>query len=377
VKRREVGTAPCACGHDYLDHGLGEGPCRSPECECQGFRVAGIAEDVGEAIANLHLGYEAFTRFPIRAVDELVGGMPDGDVGFICAFSGNGKTTFVSTMTDTWLRDGVRVYVMPLESRPATWLTHLACKRHDPVVHAGDVLTGESRKWLGWPKLRGELAEEIVRLGKTENLFVNSVDTLTDAGMDVAMREAAEWGADVFLVDHIDHTDAGGDYNDSVRLNTNLPRRAQKYGLRVVATSQLNNDVIRGDKIARYQPPLPNHVYMGAHKRMVCAWMIGLYRPLMSTVTPKELQAIRKGEVEARAFLRKNCMGVSLMKHRHYGENEGDARLLEVMAGRVYDPEQPNQPAPFKPRDPADPNYFKKDGGSVTDAWLYGAKEND
>ncbi|HEX2779563.1 MAG TPA: hypothetical protein VHM30_08700, partial [Gemmatimonadaceae bacterium] len=109
-----------------------------------------------------------------------------------------------------------------------------------------------------------------------------------------------------------------------------------RYELQILATSQLNNGAVKGDPLALHRPPLPDFVKMGGHKREVCVWMLGLYRPLrIAGVSTEEMKAVRNGTLELSTLLEPNCMGVSLMKHRYYGNREGQKSFLRVEHGRI------------------------------------------
>jgi hypothetical protein len=65
--------------------------------------------------------------------------------------------------------------------------------------------------------------------------------------------------------------------------------------------------------------------------------MIGLYRPLMQNI-PKELLAeVRAGRKEPREILEPNTMGVGVLKHRYYGNREGQRTALRLEHGRLHE----------------------------------------
>ena len=154
---------------------------------------------------------------------------------------------------------------------------------------------------------------------------------------------AAAAGADVLVIDHVDHLDSAESslYHTSVAVNQALLLAAQEHGFRVLAATQFNNDVVRTNRILRYSAPQPNYIYMGGHKRQIASGMLGLYRPLKINGADKNtLAAFRDGNMETQDVLEPNTMAVSVLKHRLYGQREGQRIYLRIEHGRVLDANQ-------------------------------------
>jgi hypothetical protein len=291
---------------------------------------------------------EQFLHFPFPDLAALAGGMAPGDVWYVCAFSGNGKTTFLSSAIDGWYAQGKRVYVLPLETRPKVFRTFWACQRLG--IHPGDVLSGALASHPNCAALRKQIRAELDRqiVGEmVERVRVKGVNAINTARLAHAVAEAAEWGADVVIVDHIDHI-AGGDgsnlHAESVRVNHAMLDLAQDHGIILLAASQLNNASMAGgrDRLAQYGPPQPNHVFMGGHKRQVATGMIGLHRRLRDRAedeTIKEykaaIQAARVGDAEPSTVLEPGVMAATAMKLRNYGARENQRVNLGVEQGRI------------------------------------------
>lgn len=304
--------------------------------------VAG--DQVFEAFAEMDRPLDEYMHFPFKAVDELVGAIPPGDVGFIAAFSGMGKTTFVTSAIQRWVDSGKLVYCLPLESVPKSFRTHLACKKLG--LHAGKVLTGEYKRSSPstWAETRKQLRDEMEKQYKgemSERLYVSPVRRMDENALRAGAKHAADLGAEIMVVDHIDHITGEGKnlHADSSRIVDALLDVTLELGLTTVATTQLNHEGLRGsDKLAMYQAPQPHHLYMGGKKRHVAAWMIGLFRPVkFDGVTTDELAAARTGRIEAWKVLEPGMMGVSLMKSRHFGERVSERVYLAVQDGVVVD----------------------------------------
>lgn len=285
------------------------------------------------ASTHLHL--------PFIGIDSLVGGIAPGDVWFVAAFSGNGKTSLLMSLVLRMLQAERTVFYMGLESRPHILRTHLACVRlgYDP----GEVLSGAAKLWGSWDAVRAELVADLAQqraLRTGYRFLVDGQAAIQADGLEPAFRQAALAGVDLLIIDHIDHLqlgDSGNAYEQSRRVTHILLHLAHEYQLRLLIATQLNNEAAKGDRLAIYQPPQPHHVFMGAHKRMIATGMLGLFRPTRAGLTKEEMQAVRLGNVEPQTILEPGAMGVVCMKHRYFGKREGSRSMLQVERGRVDD----------------------------------------
>lgn len=292
------------------------------------------------AIKLLDRTAEDFLRMPWRALDEIVSGMGAGDIWFLGGFSGDGKTTALTSAVDCWFEAGKRIYYLGLESRPNILKTHWACKRLR--INAGAVLSGDAVHWPDWAEKKAELKAMIHGLdsGSTAAQVHFSPTEFVDAkALQLAMKNAQEFGADILILDHIDHIQGniGTPYEVSRDVCMTLLREAQSSGIRCLVATQFNNESLRGNRAGRYLPPQPSHVFMGGHKRQIAAGMLGLYRPLKHGLHPDTLRLFQQGTLEPKDVCEPNTMGVVCMKHRLFGNHEGRRVFLQVDHGRVTD----------------------------------------
>lgn len=298
--------------------------------------VVEASDQIVDAINDLERHPDTYLRWPWRAVDSMTYGLAPGEVWYVVAFSGIGKTTFVSSATNRWLDQGKRVMVLPLETQPKTFRTILACQRLG--IRPGDAFSGELRRRRdpSLDALKAELTDQI----HVENLRVKGVPEINLARFQEACEEAQDMGAEVLIVDHVDHIAAGDGsnlYAESVKVNKAALKLAQTMGLVLVLCSQLNNDALKGmDHLAKFAPPREQHVKYGTHKREVAMGMLGLFRPLKPDVPRETMSRARSGELEPQNVLMPHTMGVVYMKDRKYG-NDGRKALLSVVNGRVED----------------------------------------
>ena len=307
------------------------------------------SDQVVDAILDLNRAPASYLHWPWPALDHMTGGMARGDVWYVVAFSGIGKTTFLSSATNRWLDQGQRVYVLPLETQPKRFRTYLACQRLG--IKPGDAFSGELRR-SNSPQL-GPLETELraqVHSPTCDHLRVKSVPEINMARFRAACEDAAENKADVLIVDHIDHIEAGDGsnlYAESMKVNRSALTLAQDLGLLLVLSSQLNTEAVRGnDHLAKFAAPREQHIKFGGHKREVATGMLGLYRPVRGPLAGEPADAYkdvmhraRAGEMEPQQALMPQTMGVVYMKDRNYG-TDGRKALLSVTNGRVEDREE-------------------------------------
>jgi KaiC/GvpD/RAD55 family RecA-like ATPase len=308
-------------------------------------------DQVGAAKDNLYRPDSDWLAWPWPDLTTLCGRMKPRDVWFVCAFSGNGKTLFVSSAIRQWVADRVKVYVLPLENTADDFRLYMACQAVgiDPgIVNGGGLLDLPLALREEWErKIDAELTRQATDRGLRDYAKVKGVAEINLHRLTLAAEEAADWGARVLIVDHIDHIE-GGDgsslHAESVRVNKAAKNLAKKHDLIFLFTSQLNNESVKGgsDRLAQFGPPMPHHVLQGGQKRFVATGMIGLHRKLRDRdedETEKEYAAAltqsRKGDKPPMDALAPNVMAVTFMKSRNFGAREGNRCFLSVEHGRV------------------------------------------
>jgi hypothetical protein len=300
-----------------------------------------------EAVAHIERHPDRLVRWPYPDLDALTGPMGEGEVWFTAAFSGGGKTSFVVSTIEAWRRAGKRVYVMPLELTASRFRTYLACMQVG--IHPGDALSGQLRS----DPLRSEERKRLVQAVNsqiheeyTSHVRISEQRAINVAGLEKGLRAAKAFGADVVIVDHIDHIEGGDGSNlftESVAVNNAALRMAQDNGLLLWFTSQLNMEIGKGrDRLAKFGPPMQHHLMFPTAKIKNATGIIGHFRPVRSIAsgeTAKEyaavLKAARAGELDATEALSPGVMGVVAMKLRNNGQNEGKRITLGFERGRV------------------------------------------
>lgn len=296
-------------------------------------------EQIEDARRELARPLEEYGRWPYNSLFEMMGRSAPGELCIVTAFSGGGKTLFTNNFVHDTLVQQEPVYYLGLETKPSLSLLHFACIKLGYYV--GDVISGAAKLRPDWPDMERALRAEIgAGYRDSYPLIINRERWLDLPRLTKAMQEAAFYGARWVVIDHMDHLatpEHTSLYQASVQTTRRLVEMAQEYGLRVLALSQLNNEAVRGDVLARHMPPRPEMVYMGGHKRQVATTMLGIYRPLDPDVSPEDLKAARAGKLDVQKVIQPHVMAIALMKHRHYGNREGSIVKLGVEHGRLYD----------------------------------------
>jgi KaiC/GvpD/RAD55 family RecA-like ATPase len=317
------------------------------------------AAQVERARELLYLPSSAFLRWPWEALDRMAGGLGPGAMAYVCARTGSGKSTLITSAIDQWMAEGRKIFHMPLETEPGEWRLRWAC--HRVGFDAGDVLSGVAQQRPDWPEWRDRIDAERESQRSDElkqrGLWVDPVPEVNAKNLVEAIQLAADSACDVIIVDHIDQLEAeegSSLFNESVRANKWAKKVAKKTGMRIVMTSQLNRLPPSADRMTRYLPPQERDVYMGEHKGHVATLMLGLFRPLrerrqdepvpmkgsgMEDRYVEALRAARSGAVETWTMLKENTMGVVSMKNRNSGKDrhEGQRCELGVEQGRVVE----------------------------------------
>lgn len=306
-----------------------------------------VSDEVDAAIRDLERPPEAYHHMPWGALDQVMGGMPGGEVCYVAAFSSSGKTTFLTSLLNEYFDNTAkRVYYMGLESKPKTLRTHWACKRLG--YDAGDLLSGKFHEWANRDEAVMEIKREIRTqfIGdKLDRVRFCPTSYINAEKIYKAADQAAEFGADIFIIDHVDHIEGSNsqsDYKASREATQAILNIAQEYGFLMLPATQLNNEAVKQNRIALHLPPQPQHVKFGGHKRETATWMIGVYRPLrVAGVEPEVLKAINAG-VHKNPFdaCEPNTMAAVFMKHRFYGNREWQRVYLRCERGRVMDADQ-------------------------------------
>lgn len=300
---------------------------------------------VRKAQELLTLPKEAFLRYPLPDLGDLVGGVRYNRIHYYVSASNNGKTMFVYSFITGAIALGQRCTVMTTETSPADFRLAMAALAID--IDVGDIATGEYMHWPNAEEIKTKLHDELERWtdyesGAHAQLRVVAADGhLTPDKIRQGARDAANIESDWLIIDHVDYVEPTGklsDYQVSNAVNTAAWRAAMDLNLRVICTSQLNQDVFRKNPLGMCMPPQEAWVKFGGVKKENGWVMLGGYRPLRPFLDDedrkKELGAFKAGE-RTIAEITLPCLQIRVMKHRDYGKLVGGSVSLAVRNGRV------------------------------------------
>lgn len=290
-----------------------------------------------------------FLRFPWPSLDAVVGGIAPNKVMVLAAPPEGGKTTCVLSLMDQWASAGVRITAAMLEQSPDTTAMMWACHRLGISYEA--IETGA---WLRWSNVReirtalqNELKEMVTSIGKS--VYLHPLPMLTVANVIKLFDEAIAFDSDILIIDHVDHFGDGAQGSNGIAESTAIinaiyrkKREAKERGspLRVLATSQMNNDAVRrGGVFGRAMPPLASDVYMGQKKEQIADYLFGLHairRPAMEGDKQVE-EDVKAGRRPLRDLLLPNTIGFRIMKRR-VGGGSGITVPLGIRGGRIVEP---------------------------------------
>lgn len=307
--------------------------------------VARAEQDVqvGEALAFLDLNADAFLRYPFTALDRALGGLAPGRPHWFAAHTGTGKSSLVNTLAKHWgIVEHKRCAIAGLEAAANELRTMLACRVLG--IDHGELFKGNLQRLSGWADLRAVLKAEIARQrtddAYTEHFRFSPFERLTADNTRAICEQAAEWGADVLFIDHVDHMDTthngGRERAESLAIVQVLNALTKSYGLRAIVTSQTNREGKAANPMRDHYPLGGEMIRHGDHKMQEAGAFCGLRRPIKRDVTTDELSDARRDRSKIPGILAPNTMAVNVMKDR-YGHAAGDDIWLGFWRGEVCD----------------------------------------
>lgn len=308
-----------------------------------------IVSALADAEFALDTDMERVPRWPWQAVHALAGPIAPGTITYLGAFPGNGKTSYLGHAIWYWLRQGLRVFHMPLEATPREFVVRLLCA--DLGIDADDALSMRliERAHLGDPHAmaqRERLRTAYQRVpgdpGPIEHLVIEPAGMLSAAQFTKACRVAVKFEADIIVVDHVDHIgqtadDSRNDIAISREVQHTAHRVARESGIPFILASQLNSSRTGGDPLAHYRPPRADWLWNKGVKEQVATNILGLYRPMRTDLTDDQRRNASRGLLPIAEVAAPNQMGVASMKLRYGGAMKDSAAILHYERGQIRD----------------------------------------
>jgi hypothetical protein len=178
--------------------------------------------------------------------------------------------------------------------------------------------------------------------GPIGNLVIEPAGMLSAAQFKRACRVAVKMGADVIVVDHVDHIgQTADDTRNDIAISRDVQHTAHQMaraaGVPFVLASQLNSSRTGGDALAHYRPPRPDWLWNKGVKEQVATNILGLYRPMRPDLTEDQRRNARTGLMPPSEVAARNQMGVASMKLRYGGAMKDSAAVLHYERGRITD----------------------------------------
>jgi hypothetical protein len=280
-------------------------------------------------------------RFRPEALHNVARFLVPSQLWIVAAGTGIGKTTFLLSTADDFILQGARVAYLGLEMEDDELSVAFACLR-----------AGVPR-WVAvenaWSE-RPNGGDEFQRV--QHHLSSQWLDPLvgqfkilphrylTQSVLWEAAEEAADWGADILVTDHINHgeKDSFEDFSARVKL---AKRVAEEFDLVHVAAAQINRDAVRGGhRLTRWGPMQLHHIQGGGVIEQNAVVVLNPYRPLVTgtdETTKRLIKMAMKGDIEDTAVLQKDRMGVAVLKHRPRGDLVGQRTVLRFEHGKLLD----------------------------------------
>lgn len=304
-----------------------------------------LADEASEQVAGasrfLDLGADDFLHWPFADLDRIVGGMAPGTLHFVVCPSKGGKTTLCRSSAAHWIGVGKRVYYAGLEMKATTLRTMYAAD--DVGVDPGDVLSGAWLKFQHYHELRARMAEAYKQQDDPksayQNLRFSGFDRVNQQTVRDMLNTAHDWGADVVIIDHVDHIGGTSKNEFSASLETChlLLELAKKWDLTLIITSQTNRTNKANDKFRDHRPLTEEVIKFGGHKTEVATTITGFYRPVDPRMTKEDRQMVERGQRSVGEFLWRGVNAANLMASRTYGSQIGQRALLGWDRGRIVD----------------------------------------
>lgn len=296
------------------------------------------ASQYTDAVYRLHEDTTQYPQFPWPDLAKLAGPMCPEDLMMVAARTGGGKSLFLQNLFDSLVCAGRIGLYVGLEQSPKILRIKWSCLRTDTpprLVLATQPAERGSADWLSaMDRVQADLKWQMSPEIKVRAHF-SATRKINAAGL----REWTEWavdhGCDFVVIDHVDRIQHGSGQNsfhemsETIRLAKEL---AVEHRIVMLMASQVGRP---GDALEQFMPPALHNLRGGGTKEEEADTVLGIYRPLRSNTTDKELKAVRQGLADRETVIEPNVMGVQLLKHRLDGPVAGKVVKLAVRHQRV------------------------------------------
>lgn len=310
-----------------------------PDAPPQPVEYGELTARLDVAPAGLH------AHFPWRAVQQIAGPLLPGRLYIVSARTGSGKTLFVRTLLEHWLRrtDPMRIAYWPTETPPEEIIRAFVASEYgvNPARIEEDDFDAVPGGYSSFRTRCANLAAEWCadRPGVPRILRLYGQPWPRLAEVLLALHDFADAGGRLFVLDHLlrlelDQTELYGSVSSAIRA---IKQTCTDLGLIGIVTSQQNRAAAGGDRLAWFLPPDLSSLKGSGTIEEEADGVFFVHRVLRESLTNEERSDIRAGKLKLKDAIAPHLMGVAVGKARVDGSRvHGECRLW-VEHGRVTD----------------------------------------
>ena len=291
------------------------------------------ADQVHDVVAWMHRDTSGDVAWPWRSLNSLIGPMVPGEMHFVGALTGNGKSSVLMSLMDQLLQQGIGVLYLPLELPPRACRMRWAAWRLG--LPYGPAYRGQ------WELLQPDTRERLIRQAEADALLPVSFcpeRRLTPGAIERwATAAMSQFGAKVLIVDHLHRLDAGDvrflrqNLADSVRMLSDM---TQALKIVTCAALQLNRT---GDPLDDFVPPTLDRIRETSAIADEATTVTMLSRQLSSDADPGMIANARRDKIVPPALMEPHAIRLTCRKDR-VGDARGRGVTLRIDDGRVTEP---------------------------------------
>jgi hypothetical protein len=297
-------------------------------------------EQYGEAVKRLHEDTTKYPAFPWPVLAELAGPMCPEDLVLIAARTSGGKSLFLQNLFDAMICEGRSGLYAGLEQAPRILRIKWACLRAKVPPKLVLATRKEERGTPGWQDAMAKVQDELAWMheapikGRAHFAAARRIDK---PGLIAWTEWAVQRGCQFVVVDHVDRMKHGTGANSFQELSETIQlakELAVQYRIVMLMATQVGRP---SDGLAAFMPPALHELRGAGTKEEEADTVLGIYRPLKSDTTNKQLHAVRQGLADWDTVVESGTMGIQILKHRLDGPVAHKMVKLAVEHGRVLD----------------------------------------
>lgn len=295
-------------------------------------------EQYAAAVNRLHEDTTKYPHFPWPDLAELAGPMCPEDLVLVAARTGGGKSLFLQNLFDALVTDGRFGLYAGLEQAPRILRIKWACLRAKVPPKLVLATRKEERGTPVWRDAMEKVQDELAWMKSPEikvRAHFAAARRIDKAGLQAWTEWAVDQGCGFVVIDHVDRMNHGSGKNAFQELSETIQlakELAVEHRIVMLMATQVGRPA---DALEQFMPPALHNLRGAGTKEEEADTVLGIYRPLKSGTSNKELHAVRQGLADRDTVIEPGTMGIQLLKHRLDGPVAGKMVKLAVEHGRV------------------------------------------